>query len=139
MNSLRVVALSVVTTAITGTAACYEDPMSPCACTEEFRTHTVSVVDGAGDLVPDVTITRTNQRTNEVLEPGWLGMPQPGVYVVADDQMIDDFSSAGDVLRVTGEKEGATFQADFVFAVPGPCGCHVEKQSGPDSVVIERE
>jgi hypothetical protein len=97
------------------------------------------VVDGAGDLVPDVTITRTNQRTNEVLEPGWLGMPQPGVYVVADDQMIDDFSSAGDVLRVTGEKEGATFQADFVFAVPGPCGCHVEKQSGPDSVVIERE
>lgn len=139
MNTLRVVALSALTAGFVAGVACYEDeaPTSPCACTEEYRLYTVEVVDVAGDPVSDVNITRTNLRTNEVLDPGWLGMLQPGIYVVAEDGMIDDFSSAGDELRVIGEKGGATFQAEFEFAVTAPCRCHVEKLSGPDRVIFD--
>jgi hypothetical protein len=115
--------------------ACY-DPQSPCACTEEFRTYTVSVVDDGGDLVADVAITRVHVRTGSVLDPGWLGMLQPGVYVVADDAMLEVFSSRGDTVRVTGTKDSVQFVADFVFVVPDPCRCHVVKRAGPDSVVI---
>jgi hypothetical protein len=123
---------------VLGVVACY-DPQSPCACTEEYRSYTISVVDNNGDLVSDVNITRVHLRTGTVLDPGWLGMLQPGVYLVADDGMIDVFSSAGDTVRVTGTKDGAQFVADFVFAVPDPCRCHVEKQSGPDSAVITQQ
>jgi hypothetical protein len=61
-------------------------------------------------------------------------MLQPGAYLVADDGMLDVFSSEGDTVRVTGTKDAAAFVADFVFAVPDPCRCHVERVSGPDSV-----
>lgn len=115
--------------------ACY-DPQSPCACTEEFRTYPVSVVDDTGALVADIAITRLHVRTGAVLVPGWSGILEPGVYVVADDAMRDAFSSHGDTVRVTGMKEGKTFSADFVFAVPEPCRCHVELRHGPDTVVI---
>jgi hypothetical protein len=139
MDTLRVVAFAALGLGFIAGTACYEDnsPTSPCACTEEYRLYTVEVVDGAGDPVSDVTVTRTNLRTNKVLESGWLGMLAPGVYIVADDGMIDDFSSAGDELRVIGEKDGAMFQVEFEFAVPAPCRCHVEKLSGPNTVIFD--
>ena len=123
----------VAAVGIAGSLACY-DPQSPCACTEEYRTYTLLVIDQGGAPVPDAIITRTHLRTGEVLEPGWLGMLQPGVYLVADDGMLDVFSSEGDTVRVTGTGGAAAFAADFVFAVPDPCRCHVERVSGPDSV-----
>jgi hypothetical protein len=39
-------------------------------------------------------------------------------------------------VRVTGVKGDASFSADFVFAVPDPCRCHVEQLAGPDTVVV---
>ena len=117
------------------TTAC-EDPASQCVCTEEFRSYPVTVVDAAGDPATDVTLTRTNLRTSEVLEPTWLGQSVPGTYLVADDGLIDAFSSEGDTVRVTGVQGAATFAADFVFAAPEPCRCHVDKLAGPDTVVI---
>ena len=130
----RLLAFSLVAAVgVAGSLACY-DPQSPCACTEEYRTYTLVVIDQAGAPVSDAIITRTHLRTGEVLEPGWLGMLQPGVYLVADDGMLDVFSGEGDTVRVTGTKGDAAFAADFVFAVPDPCRCHVERVSGPDSV-----
>jgi hypothetical protein len=121
--------------AVLGALAC-DDPAGQCLCTEEFRTFPVTVVDATGAPVSDVTITRTNMRTGAVFEPTWLGMPVPGTYVVADDGLLDEFSSDGDLVQVTGEKDGATFEAQFEFAVPDPCRCHVDKLAGPDTVTI---
>jgi hypothetical protein len=118
-----------------GALAC-DDPVGQCVCTEEFRTYLVTVVDDARQPLSDVTITRTNLRTGAVFEPTWLGMPVPGTYLVADDGLLDEFSSDGDLVRVTGEKDGATFEAQFEFAVPEPCRCHVDKLTGPDTVTI---
>jgi hypothetical protein len=135
MTRFCLLASAGVFLAVLGTSAC-EDLESQCACTLEFRTYTATVVDDTGSLVPDVIVTRTNLRTGATLEPTWLGMLQPGVYLLADDGLRDAFSSNGDTLRVTGAKGNDTFSADFVFAVPDPCRCHVQKLAGPDTVVI---
>jgi hypothetical protein len=134
MKPIRLLAL-VGTVAALGALAC-DDPLSQCLCTEEFRTYLVTVVDAGGAPVSDVTITRTNLRTGALFEPTWLGMPVPGTYLVADDGLVDEFSSEGDLVRVTGEKDGATFEAQFEFAVPDECRCHVDKLAGPDTVTI---
>jgi len=137
MTSLfRVLLLTgLVALAALAVFAC-DDTAGICACTEEFRTYLVVVVDDTGTPVADVTLTRTNLRTGQVFEPSWLGMPTVGTYLVADDGILDEFSSEGDIVRVTGEKDGASFEAHFVFAVAGPCRCHVDKLAGPDTVLI---
>jgi hypothetical protein len=117
-------------------AGCDDEPTGGCACTEEFRTFTVTVLDDAMQPAQGVTLTRTNLRTGRVLEPGWLGLLVPGTYLVTDDGDRDEFSSAGDTVRVTGTQPGASFTADFVFAVPDPCRCHVVRLAGPDTVTI---
>jgi hypothetical protein len=135
---MRPARLSVITAATAialGSAAC-EDPVSGCACTEEYRAYSVTVIDGTGNPVPDLTVTRTNLRTGKVLQPGWLGLLIPGVYLVADDGMLNAFSSEGDTLRITGSRVGTRIVADFVFAVPAPCRCHVELLAGADTVFV---
>ena len=135
MKSMRLLVLPFVTCVALSGFTC-SDPATPCACTEEFRTYTVRVIDAASQPVSDVTITRVNLRTDEILQPGWLGMLEPGYYLVADDGMLDLFSSDGDTVRVSGAKDGVTFVADFVFATPEPCRCHVVKLAGPDLAIM---
>jgi len=107
-----------------------------CACTEEFRTFTVTVLDDAMQPAANVTLTRTNLRTGRVVEPGWLGLLTPGTYLVTDDSDLNEYSSEGDILRVVGTQDGASFTADFAFRVLAPCRCHVELLAGPDTVII---
>jgi hypothetical protein len=119
-----------------GYLSCSTTTDGACACTEEFRYFTVTVLDDARQPVDDVTLTRTNLRTGRMLEPGWLGLLVPGTYLVTDDSDLDEFSSNGDVVRVVGTGPAGSFSADFVFRVPEPCRCHVEFVTGPDTVVI---
>jgi hypothetical protein len=135
MTLARLLPLAVLSVAVAPTPGC-DDPAPACACTEEFRVYTVTVLDDASQPQGGVVLTRTNLRTGRVLEPGWLGLLAPGVYEVVDDGLRDEFSSDGDIVRVTGVQSGASFTADFVFATPEPCRCHVVRIAGPDTVVI---
>jgi hypothetical protein len=134
MKRLTTLALASVLLAA-GTGGC-DDTAGNCACTEEFRAYLVTVLDDAMQPANGVTLTRVNLRSGKVLEPTWLGMPTPGAYVVADDGLIDEFSSAGDTVRVTFSQGGSSFTTDFKFVVAAPCFCHVEKIFGPDTVVM---
>ena len=127
-----ILALGLVTAAL----ACTDSTSSPCACTEEFRVFTLTVLDDAMQPAQNITLERTNLRTGKVLEPGWLGLLVAGTYLVADDGLVNEFSSAGDTVRVVGTQGGVSFSADFVFAAPAPCRCHVELRAGPDTVII---
>jgi len=135
MRPAPLFAIAAATAIALGSAAC-EDAVSGCACTEEWRAYSVTVLDGTGNPVPDLTVTRTNLRTGKALQPGWLGLLIPGVYLVADDGMRDAFSSEGDTLRLTGNRFGVSIVADFVFAVPQACRCHVEMLAGADTVFV---
>jgi hypothetical protein len=134
-KALRAVAVGCL--AVLPTAAC-EDTLAPCACTKEFRAYLVTLVDPQGAPLADAVLTRVNLRTGRVLEPTWLGFTDAGTYAVADDGMRDEFSSDGDVVRVEGTAgpDSTAFQADFVFALPAPCFCHVEKLAGPDTITV---
>jgi len=126
-----------LTLGLAAVLGCTDTTGSPCACTEEFRVFTVAVLDDALQPVNNLTLARTNRRTGAVLEPGWLGLLVPGHYLVADDGLLGAFSSAGDTLRVVGTQAGVVvFTADFVFATPDPCRCHVELRAGPDTVIV---
>jgi hypothetical protein len=116
-------------------AACADDPASQCVCTEEFRVFSVAVLDDASQPVSDAQLTVTNLRTGRDLTSGWLGQLVPGSYVIADDGMLDEFSSDGDPVRVTGQAAAGSFTTVFVFA-PDACRCHLQRVAGPDTVVI---
>jgi hypothetical protein len=131
MNRAGIVALGLVTA-----LACTDTTVSRCVCTDEFRYFTITVLDDALQPAQNVTLVRTNLRTGRVLEPGGVGPLAPGTYLVADDGMRNEFSSAGDVLRVNGSQAGGSFTVDFMFATPAPCRCHLELRAGPDTVVI---
>ncbi len=135
ISSQRLFLLTIVATIVGGACSSPARPV-PCVCTEEFRIFPVRIVDGAGEPALGVNLTRIHVPTGAVLEPGFLGLFQPGTYLVADDGMVDVFSDAGDTVRVTAEMNGASVTADFVFAVPEPCRCHVEQRAGPDTLVI---
>ncbi|UCD24462.1 MAG: hypothetical protein JSW51_00655 [Gemmatimonadota bacterium] len=135
MQSIRPLTLTVVTYVAFAGSSC-SDAETPCDyCTLEFRTYTLDVVDDASQPVSDVMITRVNRRTGDTLTPGWLGMLQPGTYLVADDGMLDSFSIDGDTVQVTGVKDDLTFVQNFVFATD-ICHCHVTKVAGPQTVII---
>jgi hypothetical protein len=121
--------------ALAAAAACTDSPSSQCACTEEFRVFTLAVLDDASQPVEDGDLTVTNLRTGRRLESGWLGLPAPGHYPVVDDAMLDEFSPAGDPVRVDGSTRAGSFTVSYVFA-PDACGCHVQRIAGPDTVVV---
>lgn len=135
---IRIASLMLVCAAVAGlSVACDDDsPAASCSgCTEEFRSFTLTVLDAAGSPVADVTLVRVNLRTGKTLEPTWLGLLEPGVYPVADDGLLDEFSVAGDRLRVTGTKGAETFVEEFVFGTDA-CRCHVLRVSGRDTVTF---
>lgn len=121
--------------AAAGPVACGSDePGGPnlCACTEEFRSFTVKLVDADGaplrDVIFDVTILRTGERVNVV---EWV----PGVYTVFDDSFTSRILP-NEVVRVKAMKESSVEVRDFVFTVDEPCRCHVQQVSGPDVIVL---
>jgi hypothetical protein len=105
----------------------------PCACTEEFRSFTVKLVDSEGSALRgvsfDVTILRTGEKVNVV---EWV----PGVYTVFDDNFTGQILP-NEVIRVTAIKDATIATRDFIFTVDEPCRCHVQKVSGPDVIVLD--
>ncbi len=118
-----------------GPAACGSaDPQDPdlCACTEEFRSFTVKLVDSDGSPLRgvnfDVTILRTGEKVNVV---EWV----PGVYTVFDDSFTSQILP-DEVIRVKAIKDASIATRDFIFTVDEPCRCHVQKVSGPEVIVL---
>ena len=106
-----------------------------CVCTLEFRTVTVRVVDAAGQPVPGLDVTVTNERTGAVLDVDQANVApnEQGVYAVVTDGEVNDVSEAGDPLRFRAEGGGRTAEATFVVGRDA-CACHIDKRSGPEEV-----
>ncbi|MDX2121655.1 MAG: hypothetical protein SF070_11450 [Gemmatimonadota bacterium] len=116
-----------------GLAAC--DASNGTVCTEEFRTLAVTLVESGGQPVNDATTVTVVPRTGDTLPVTWLGTPVAGTYVYLDDGAKPRIRELGDSLRVDVDRSaGADFSIAFFVDVPG--GCHVNKVSGPDSVVV---
>jgi hypothetical protein len=110
------------------------EPQTPCACTEEFRSYHLTVVDGAGEPADGVDVRVVRVLTGERLD---FGSPAgtPGVYVIMDDSFTDRIA-ADESFQVGGVRGEASFTTEFRFGTD-ECRCHVLRFAGPDSVTLQ--
>jgi hypothetical protein len=114
--------------------ACDGDDAGP-ACTEEFRTAAVTVVDGDGTPASDATVRTFLVRTGEAVAVTSILDLIPGSYLILDDGAVPLIEGDDEAFRVTAERPtGNAVEATYRFAAPG--GCHIEKLSGPDTLQV---
>ena len=114
-------------------AACDDDDRA--ACTEEFRTATVFVMDTSNQPVTDVTVQTFHVRTGELVPITSIIDLIAGAYVILDDNATRLIPSGVEQFRVTASRSsGAAVEALYEFSAPQ--GCHIEKVSGPDTLVV---
>jgi hypothetical protein len=108
----------------------------PTECTALFAYVTATVVDSTQTPVTGLSISDTVVRTREGFVVGQIGFLNPGAYVVFSDNFSSKIRGSGDSVVVTGSTAtgAAKFAETFVFDVPD--GCHVQKVSGPASVIV---
>jgi hypothetical protein len=113
--------------------ACDDDDRA--ACTEEFRTATVFVMDASNQPVTDATVQTFHVRTGDLVPITSIIDLIAGSYVILDDNATRLIPSGVEQFRVTASRSsGATVEALYEFSAPQ--GCHIEKVSGPDTLVV---
>lgn len=104
-------------------------------CTDIFVAVTVTVVDTLEAPVSDAKVISTLVRTGEVLTPTSLALLTGGTYIIVDDGSRDRLRASGDTVAVTAQRgTGPIVAATYLIDVPG--GCHVNKVSGPDTLIV---
>lgn len=114
-------------------AACDDDD-ERVACTQEFRTATVFVVDASDQPVTGATVRTFLVRTGELVPVTSIVDLMPGSYLILDDMATSLIPSGTEQFRVTVTRGGATVEAPYVFGTEQ--GCHIVKVSGPDTLVV---
>lgn len=113
-------------------SACDGDDSGPCACTEEFRTYAVTVLDRAGHPAAEVEVAVVRVRDGAVLP---YGQPlSAGTYRIMDDGFTDEIAR-DESFAVGGRLGTETFDASYRFGTDD-CRCHVLKLAGPDTVTL---
>ena len=108
------------------------------ACTDLFAIIGVHYVDHTGKAVSVGSFSVFNVTSNKELYPGiaYADFVQ-GYYVMASDQNKMDYSTDGDIIKVTAT-DTTTHQTKTVnYKISGGCNCHVAKISGPDTIKFD--
>jgi hypothetical protein len=108
------------------------DPTEPIACTEEFRSWIVVVVDAGGEPIDGLAVQVVRASSGAVLPYGDPGF-SAGSYRIMDDGMADSIRIEGETIEASALEGEATFEAAWEFGAD-PWRCHVERLSGPDTV-----
>jgi hypothetical protein len=108
------------------------------ACTDNFATVGVIYIDNTGKRISVGSLTVFNVTSNKELYPGLANANTiQGYYVIASDQNKMDYSTDGDIIKVTAT-DTTTHQIKAVnFKISGGCNCHVAKISGPDTIKFD--
>ena len=115
--------------------SCSGDPglADPVACTEEFRSWNVVVVDTAGTPIDGLTVQVVRKSTGELLSYGDPSF-SAGSYQIMDDGMAASIRIDGETIEAGTSGGAATFESVWEFGADA-WRCHVERLSGPDTVV----
>lgn len=133
----RLVRAAVLIGTVLSLAACSDDECETVACTMEFRTFSVAVVNEAGEPVTGLEPVVTMMRTGEELDFSDMGPgdPESGVYLVMTDGNGSLIQQDEEPVRLTATTGQLSVTGDFVFGMT-MCRCHVEQLSGPDTLVM---
>lgn len=105
-----------------------------CPCTMEFRMITVVVVDTTNNLVLGLTTT-VQDDSGKVYDVYNDPMIFPGHYTVMDDNYVCELTTQPKRFLFIGIKDSLTVNGEF-FVNTDKCNCHIEKVSGPDTLVL---
>lgn len=105
-----------------------------CPCTMEFRMITVVVVDTTDNLVLNLTTT-VKDDSGKVYNVYYDPTIFPGHYTVMDDNYVSELSTNPKRFLFTGSKNSLSVNGEF-FINTDKCKCHVEKVSGPDTLIL---
>lgn len=110
-----------------------------CTCTDDFRSFSAMVVDGAGQPVDsaEATIVRLSDNRQIGPEPGRAWPGTKGYVTLFSDANLKDFPEGirSLDLKVTVSKGGKSAMAEYTMTTD-QCRCHVGKGEGPDTLVI---
>jgi hypothetical protein len=105
-----------------------------CPCTMEFRMITVVVVDESGNPVLGL-VTTIKDDSGKVYYVYNDPQFSPGHYTVLDDNYVGELTTQPKRFLFTGAKDSLTINGEF-FINTDECKCHIEKVSGPDTLVL---
>lgn len=124
-------------------SACDKKPVKAAGCqsqvcTDLFASVGIRFVDANGNGLAGVTnFTVLDTRTNQQLHPPSIPVACCGSFTIATDNEKSDLSTTGDDLKVTATDPKTNITETAIVKVSGGCNCHVQKVSGPDSVVFK--
>lgn len=105
------------------------------ACTMEFRTVQVQIVDDRGAPIEGMDVVVRNERTGIDIEldqeSGGFGS---GMYAVVTDGNVHDLSEEGDTLSFRATDGARVAEGRFVVGHDA-CACHIVRESGPEQIV----
>jgi len=100
----------------------------------EFRMITVVVVDEMNIPVLGLA-TIVKDDSGKVYDVYNDPMIFPGHYTVMDDNYVTELTTQPKRFIFTGVKDSLTVNGEF-FVNTDKCNCHVEKVSGPDTLIL---
>lgn len=108
-----------------------------CMCTEEYRFYLVTVVDKLGVPVDSLDVTIRDKDGDEldvVQDPHLFGA---GKYTVLNDSFTQIFCSCTvpEKIYFSATDGIRTASGEYLFNTD-ECKCHINKVSGPDTVVL---
>ena len=109
--------------------------LGACACTTDFRSYHVTVVDTDNQPVPDADVTVIRLRDGFEFPVGQNLVDRSGVYPILDDGHKDLIREIGDDVRIIISVGGVSVSADYFF-MKDDCDCHIQLIQGPDTVEL---
>ena len=108
-----------------------------CLCTEEFRSYLVTVVDTLGIPVDSLNVIIKDKDGDELDVQQDQYFLDEGKYTVLNDSFTHIFCSCGtpQTIYFSATDGSRTANGEFLFNTD-ECKCHVNKVSGPDTLVI---
>lgn len=122
-----------ITLAIFSLSALACSSIENCICTGEFVTISVTIVDENNSPVTGL-ITKVRDVTGKTYNVSEYRYPEPGVYTIMTDGYVRSFTTLPKEIIFSGKSD--SFEVTGKFSInTGECKCHVNKLSGPDTLV----
>ena len=107
-------------------------------CSDIFMSVGIHYTDNKGEPIIVSNFTVFDVTSNKQLYPGLpTGELVVGYYTIASDSDIKDFSTGGDIIKVSATNPATGETKTVNLKISGGCNCHVAKLSGPDTVAFD--
>ena len=117
-------------------SSCAAFDTNDCICTMEYRSIQVCIVDQKNHPVDSVAATITMVGNGKIYYWDLQDINHVGLYYIMTDSYTRDFSTTPDTLKLLAEKREAKTSAIFLISTD-ECHCHIQKNSGPDTLRLE--